>query len=531
MKFLNVKIEEKSLNENGEISGYASVFNVKDAYNDVTIKGAFSKAVASFKAGKAPKLLWQHDASLPIGTIKEMYEDDHGLFIKCQLLTEIEKAREVYTLLKSHAIDGFSIGYRISDSYICNGVRYLKDVELLEISIVTFPACKEATVDNVKTELKTNVSNDNFDKKNNRRNDMNNQGNDCSIKNNNQKSLPLSRTDNVNFNDSFTNYGGCHSTDFSNYIRTGSEDFFKKSLSSASDESGGFFLPTPILKKINSRLECLSTMRRISNVMTISSGSVDLVIDSKNPDAGWIGDNGERNETDTPEIQKIKIAVHEVYAKPKANQRLLDDTQINVEEWLLSKISDKIATLENDAFINGDGEDKPKGFLKYEMVTDPNAIEVGKLQCFKSGANGDFAGNDTDATNLLIDMSYSIKPVYAKNAVWIMSRTALARIRKLRKNNGSCIWEPAIAEGTPSTLLGYPVYIDDNMPTLQRESPSDSVAFGDFHAGYQIVDRQGLKILRDPYTSKPFVEFYATKRTGGGVVDFDAIKILKFEEL
>lgn len=185
--------------------------------------------------------------------------------------------------------------------------------------------------------------------------------------------------------------------------------------------------------------------------------------------------------------------------------------------------------LENNAFINGDGENKPKGFLKYTMVTDPENIEIGKLQCFKSGMNGDFVG-DTEATNLLIDMSYSIKPIYAKNAVWIMSRSALARIRKLRKNNGTCIWEPAISEASPSTLLGYPVYVDDDMPALQKNSASASVAFGDFKAGYQIVDRQGLKILRDPYTSKPFVEFYISKRTGGGVVDFDAIKVLKFEQ-
>lgn len=152
MKFLTSRIEIKSLKDNGEILGYASVFNVKDGYNDVTLRGAFANAVDNFKAGRRPKLLWQHDASAPIGVIEEMYEDEHGLFIRCRLLLEIEKAREAYALLKGGAIDGFSIGYKIKDSYFYNGARYLADIELLEISIFTFPACKEATIENVKND-------------------------------------------------------------------------------------------------------------------------------------------------------------------------------------------------------------------------------------------------------------------------------------------------------------------------------------------------------------------------------------------
>lgn len=152
MKFSTSRIEIKSLKDNGEISGYASVFNVKDGYNDVTLRGAFAAAVDNFKAGRRPKLLWQHDASTPIGVIEEMYEDEYGLFIRCRLLLEVEKAREVYALLKGGAIDGFSIGYKIKDSCFYNGARYLSDIELLEISIVTFPACKEATIENVKND-------------------------------------------------------------------------------------------------------------------------------------------------------------------------------------------------------------------------------------------------------------------------------------------------------------------------------------------------------------------------------------------
>lgn len=338
----------------------------------------------------------------------------------------------------------------------------------------------------------------------------------------NENTLPLAKIDGCN--------GGYQKADFSNYIRNGIDDFFKKSLNSGTGEKGGYFLPGSIVEKVNSRMKFLSPMRSIAKVMTISSNSIDMLVDSKNPDAGWAGDaEEERAETDSPEIQKIKIPVHEIYAKPKANQRLLDDAQVDVEEWLIAKISEKIAILENDAFVKGNGSDKPKGFLNYDTVDNVEEIEIGKLQHFKTGADGKFT-NDESAIDLLIDVICSIKPVYAKNAKWIMSRSALSCIRKLKNNDGIALWQPSIAEATPSMLLGYPVILDDDMPALKNGTKSASIAFGDFRSGYQIVDRQGLKILRDPYTSKPFVEFYASKRTGGAVIDFNAIKILKFEE-
>ncbi|MBR1733959.1 MAG: phage major capsid protein [Alphaproteobacteria bacterium] len=331
--------------------------------------------------------------------------------------------------------------------------------------------------------------------------------------------LPFARISNEN------NY---NKSAFSEYIRNGNEAYMKKSLQEFNDKSGGYFLPDMIVKKVNDRLKFLSPMRSIATVMTISTNTVDMVIDSKNPDAGWSGNSEQRDETDAPEIQKIKIIAHEIYAKPKASQHLLDDANVNVEEWLVSKIAEKIAALENSAFINGSGIDKPKGFLSYNM-TESQQPTYDKLQCFKTGVDGKFQ-DDESAINLLIDMACSIKPIYVKNAKWIMSRSALACIRKLKNKDGTVLWQPAIAESTPSTLLGYPVILDDDMPDLKDGEKSASIAFGDFSCGYQIIDRQGFKILRDPYTSKPFVEFYASKRTGGAIVDFDAIKVLKFEE-
>jgi HK97 family phage major capsid protein len=313
---------------------------------------------------------------------------------------------------------------------------------------------------------------------------------------------------------------------FSDYIRKGKNDFLKKSLCDSDDSCGTHFIPQEITARIYDRIKYLSPMRTIARSINVSSNAVELLIDSGMPDAGWVARNDkEREETDSPGVQKIKIPVHEIYAKPKVSQKLLDDSQIDVEEWLISKIAEKIATLENDAFINGSGNEKPLGFLMVESDERENAK---KLQHFCSGAAGTFASNNV-AFDILIDMICSLRPVYLKKAKWIMSRSALAEIKKLRNREEIPLWQPSFAEASPSTLLGYPVIVDDDMPALVRGKESTSIAFGDFYSGYQIVDRQDLKILRDPYTSKPFVEFYASKRTGGAVVDFKAIKLLKFK--
>lgn len=489
-------MEIKSLNEKGEIEGYASVFGKLDRNGDIVEQGAFKKVIETFYAGKKPKLLWQHDTTEPIGIIDELYEDDHGLFVKAHLLMDLPKAKEVYLLLKNKALDNFSIGYRIRNHFIKNNQKHLTDIELLEVSIVTFPACDSATIDAVK-----------FDQNYNQNTDKN-----LNKKGETRMKLPLNTNLNTNEN-------------FSNFIRSGADNFLKKSLNENSDKDGAVLLPQNILQKIDDKLSYLSPMRNISKVTTISSSSIDILVDEKLPGANWCAENSERKETTSPELKKIKINVHELCAKPKASQALLDDAQIDVENWLIEKISENFAMLEDEAFINGDGKNKPRGFLKCKTSLEN---EAGSLQYFLSGAKGKFANSET-ALNTLIEMVCSLKPHHVKNAAWIMSRSALAEIRKIKNNDGTSIWQMSMSEATPATLLGYPVVIDDNMPPLNEEEGTFSVAFGDFSSGYQIIDRQGLSVLRDPYTSKPFVEFFASKRVGGDVVDFDAIKLLKFD--
>lgn len=341
------------------------------------------------------------------------------------------------------------------------------------------------------------------------------------VKQNDHLTLPMS--ENVKGKETY------EKSDFLEYLRKGVDDMHHKSLNHKIGADGGHFIPTKVVSTINDRLAFLSPMRSIARRMTISTNAIEMIVDSKMPDAGWASSDATViSETNSPTIEKIKIPVHEIFAKPKASQKLLDDAQINIEEWLIGKISEKIASIENDAFVKGDGSDKPFGFLSYK--SDAAAIrDANCLQHFITGSKGGVQSAEK-MVDVLIDVTCSIKPQYVKNAKWIMSRSALAEIRKLKNKDGVCLWQPSLSSDALSTLLGYEVVLDDDMPIIAKDKDSVPIAFGDFYSGYQIVDRQGIKILRDPFSAKPFVEFYATKRTGGAVVDFDAIKLVKFAD-
>jgi HK97 family phage major capsid protein len=209
-----------------------------------------------------------------------------------------------------------------------------------------------------------------------------------------------------------------------------------------------------------------------------------------------------------------------MYANPAATQKVLDDSFVNLESWLADKVADKFARIENAAFVNGDGVGKPRGFLTYGAGTTlPGTIEQ-----IPTGINSGFATDGTGG-DPLITLIYSLKQAYRSGARFFMPRAVVSLVRKIKDSDGMYIWQPGIAAGQPSTLLGFPVVEFEDM-----EAPgvtSLSAAFGNMGEAYQIVDRQGIRVLRDPYTNKPYVHFYTVKRTGGDVVNFEAIKILR----
>jgi HK97 family phage major capsid protein len=298
-----------------------------------------------------------------------------------------------------------------------------------------------------------------------------------------------------------------------------------KAMSVGGDPDGGYFVTPDVGGKIITKIYETSPIRQIADVMSISSDALEGLEDRDEAGAGWVAEAGTRSETTTPQVGKWKIEAFEMYASPKATQKLLDDASVDIEAWLSGKVGERFGRLEAAAFVVGDGAGKPRGFTAYDTAADDGSgVTWGKIGHVVSGANGDFAASNH--ADKLVDLVGLLKDGYLPNARWVTRRKVITKIRKFKDGQGQYLWQPGLVAGQPEQILGYPVTRAEDMPDLATGSLS--LAFGDFRRGYQIVDRLGVRTLRDPYTTKPFVIFYSIKRVGGGVVDFEAIKEMKF---
>lgn len=298
-------------------------------------------------------------------------------------------------------------------------------------------------------------------------------------------------------------------------------DAERKALSVGQDSAGGYFVYSDMSGRIVQRIFETSPMRAYASVQVISTDALEGYYDNDETGFGWVGELEARPVSTTPNIGKWRIPVHEMYAMPDATQQLLDDSIVPLETWLDGKIADRFARAENNAFVSGNGVDKPRGFLTLANSTD---LTQGVEQ-IKTTVNGGFAAAPSGG-DVLIDALYSLKAQYRANATWFMNRATTRLVRKLKDSDGAYLWSPGIAAGQPATVLGYPVAAFEDMP--DPATGSLSIAVGDMRQAYQIVDRQGIRMLRDPYTAKPKILFYATKRTGGTVVNGEALKLIQF---
>lgn len=289
-----------------------------------------------------------------------------------------------------------------------------------------------------------------------------------------------------------------------------------------SDPDGGYVV-TPEMDTAITRVQTrVSSMRSVASVRTISSNALKKLVNTGGTGAGWVGETEARPQTDGSQLKPLDFPVMELYAMPAATQSLLDDASINIEAWLADEVGITFAEQEGAAFIVGTGKNQPRGILAYDTVADAS-YAWGKIGYYATGASADFA--TTDPSNILIDLVYGLKQGYRQNAQFLMNRFTQGKVRKFKDGQGNYIWQPSAQAGQPATLMGYGVIDDDNMPDVG--AGAFPIAFGDFNRGYQIVDRTGVRVLRDPYTAKPYVLFYTTKRVGGGVQNFEAIKLLK----
>lgn len=292
---------------------------------------------------------------------------------------------------------------------------------------------------------------------------------------------------------------------WASFIRTGETSALEGKSIAANDGDGSLIAPVETETRIDNVLAETSPMRRLATIRTIGASVFRKPVSTSGAASGWAGETDARVETETPTLELLDFPTGELYAMPAATQALLDDSVADVDAWLAEEVRDVFAAQETAAFVNGDGVNKPRGFLNHPGL---GAIEPAVL--------------DTDG---LIDLIYAPQSRYRSNASFVMNRRTINAVRKFKDADGNYIWQPSLAAGVPSTLLGYPLVEMEDMPDIG--GGASCVAFGDFRRGYLIADRQGVRVLRDPYSAKPYVLFYTTKRVGGGVQDGEAIKVLR----
>ena len=310
---------------------------------------------------------------------------------------------------------------------------------------------------------------------------------------------------------------------FDRFVRSGAA-VEMKAFTGVSGDSGGYAIPREIDAQIDRTLAAISPIRAIANVVKVGTAGYRKLVTTGGTPSGWAAETDARPGTASPTFNEIVPPMGDLYANPSASQAMLDDAAFDVEQWLASEIAVEFARAEGSAFVNGSGTSRPRGFLQTPTAATGDAGRAfGTLQYLASGAAGDFGANPQDR---LIDLVQALRAPYRQGASWVMNAATVARLRKFKTADGQFLWQPSMLAGQPATLLGYPVVEAEDMPDVAANSLS--IAFGNFAQGYIVTERAETQILRDPYSNKPFVTFYATKRVGGCVSNSEAIKLMKF---
>jgi HK97 family phage major capsid protein len=316
-----------------------------------------------------------------------------------------------------------------------------------------------------------------------------------------------------------------HQKAFDAYLRSGDDDALRgleiegKGMTTAVNSDGGYLVDPQTSDSIRGRLEASASVRAISNVVNVEAQAFDVLIDQNDTVAGWAAETASAAETGTASIDRISIPLYELNAMPKVSQRLLDDSAFDIETWLATRIADKFIRAEAAAFVNGDGVDKPRGFLNHTQVAD-DSWSWGNLGYVTTGVADDIDNGDS-----LIDLVYTLGAQYRANGTFVMNSKTAGALRKLKDADGRHLWADGFSATEPARLLGYPVLTAEDMPDIDADATP--IAFGDFSNGYTIAERPDIRVLRDPFSAKPHVLFYASKRVGGDVSDFAAIKLLR----
>lgn len=315
-------------------------------------------------------------------------------------------------------------------------------------------------------------------------------------------------------------------------VRTGDESALlemaggpRNTLRTDIDTSGGYVLAPSLSAQIVAALRSVSPMHRLARSVTIGLNAGGEFVEPRElgeVGAQWVSEHEERAETGDPSFGATRVLLHELYAVVAISQRMLDDSLFDLGTWVQNAIAAKFARTEGVAFITGDGVKRPQGILSYGMDAAGDATRSpSKWQTVPSGSAAAITADG------LIDLFWALGAPYRANACWLMSSATAAKVDRLKEagSSGQYLWRSAIAAGEPPTLLGRPVYIDESMPA--EGADATPIAFGDWARAFIVLDRPGVRILRDPYTRKGHTLLYAYRRTGGGASDFSAAKFLK----
>ncbi len=318
-----------------------------------------------------------------------------------------------------------------------------------------------------------------------------------------------------------------HKAAFRAYVRSGESAGLKsieeKAMSVGSGPDGGYLVPQPAEAEILRRMASISPIRAMATVRQISTNTFRKAFSTSGPASGWVAESDPRPQTGNQQLADMNFPAMELYAMPAATQTLLDDGTVDVEQWIAEEIDTVFAEQEGAAFVNGNGVNKPTGFLGYTK-SSVSTWSWGKTAYVPTGLSANFpVSNPSD---ILVELIYALRAGYRQNASFVMNRKVQSAVRKFKASTGEYLWTPPATVGANALLMNFPIVESEDMPDLAADSYS--IAFGDFRRGYLVVDRMGIRILRDPYSAKPYVLFYTTKRVGGGIQDFDAIKVLKF---
>lgn len=318
-----------------------------------------------------------------------------------------------------------------------------------------------------------------------------------------------------------------HKAAFRAYVRSGESAGLKsieeKAMSVGSGPDGGYLVPQPAEAEILRRMASISPIRAMATVRQISTNTFRKAFSTSGSASGWVAESDPRPQTGNQQLADMNFPAMELYAMPAATQTLLDDGTVDVEQWIAEEIDTVFAEQEGAAFVNGNGVNKPTGFLGYTK-SSVSTWSWGKTAYVPTGLSANFpVSNPSD---ILVELIYALRAGYRQNASFVMNRKVQSAVRKFKASTGEYLWTPPATVGANALLMNFPIVESEDMPDLAADSYS--IAFGDFRRGYLVVDRMGIRILRDPYSAKPYVLFYTTKRVGGGIQDFDAIKVLKF---